>query len=121
NGSGGVWSAWTELFPDDGESHVLLTLHRNGERTSVLHRHAFLVGLALPPTGPEVAADDYVDLGVRTVFAGLVVDSRGGSVELAGNLEGYGIDAAGGRQYLLLAADGIEWYRSPAPPTARVE
>jgi len=116
-----VWSAWTELFPDYNESQLLLTLHQNGERTSILHHHAFLVALRLAPTGPEVAADDYVDLlGVRTVFAGLVLDSTGGGVELAGDLEGYDLDAAGGRQYLLLDAGGLGWYRSPTPPAARV-
>ena len=34
--------------------------------------------LALPAAGPEVAADDYVDLeGARTVYAGLVLDHAG--------------------------------------------
>jgi hypothetical protein len=116
-----VWSAWTELFPQYGESQLLLTLHRNGERTTVLHHHAFLVALRLTAAGPEVAADDYVDLlGARTVYAGLVLDADGGVLELSGELEGYGLDAAGGRQYLLLDGAGLGWYRSPSPPAERV-
>ena len=31
-----------------------LTLHQNGETTTILSHHAFLVSLALSPTGPEV-------------------------------------------------------------------
>src|SRR5205807_10671889 len=91
----GVWSAWTELFPGFGESELLLTVHRNGERTTVLHTHAFLVSLVADASGTTVAGDDYVDLaGARTVYAGLVLDAAGRSVELAGDLKGYGADAA---------------------------
>ena len=119
--AGGTWSAWTELFPDFGESELVLTRNLDGQHTTVLDRHAFLVGLVRTPAGPEVAADDYVDLaGARTVYAGLVLDSEGNDVELAGNLEGYGLDATGARHYLLLDAAGVEWYRSPTPPTTRV-
>ena len=97
--AGGTWSAWTELFPDFGESELVLTQNLNGQHTSVLDRHAFLVGLARGPAGPEVAGNDYVDLGgARTVYAGLVLDTEGNEVELAGNLEGYAVDAAGARR-----------------------
>ena len=118
----GVWSAWTELFPSFGESQLLLTLHRNGEQTTILHHHAFLVALALGPAGPEVAGDDYVDLnGARTVFAGVVIANGGAStLELGGDLYGYALDAGGGRQYVLLEPDGLDWYRAPAAPTVSV-
>lgn len=120
-GSDGVWSAWTELFPSFDESQLLVTLHHRGETTTILSHHAFLVSLALPTSGPEVAGDDYVDLaGARTVFAGIVTDTHGGSIELAGDLKGYAVDAAGGRQYLLLQPDGLDWYRAAAPPAIRV-
>jgi hypothetical protein len=120
--AGGVWSAWTELFPSFGESQLVLAQNLNGQHTTVLSQHAFLVALVRTPEGPEVAADDYVDLeGARTVYAGLVLDTQGGIVELDGNLEGYAVDAAGARHYLLLDAAGIAWYRSPTPPAARVE
>jgi hypothetical protein len=120
--TGGVWSSWTELFPTYDESHVVLSQNFNGQHMTILSRHAFLVSLALPATGPEIAADDYVDLeGERTAYAGLVFDTKGHSVELAGNLEGYAVEPSGGRQYLLLDAAGSEWYRAPTPPIASVE
>ena len=120
--AGGVWSSWTELFPTYDESHVVLSQNFNGQHTTILSRHAFLVALALPAAGPEIAADDYVDLeGARTVYAGLVLDTQGHTVELAGNLEGYAIDPSGARNYLVLDAAGSEWYRAPTPPTASVE
>jgi hypothetical protein len=119
--TGAVWSAWTELFPSFGESQLLLTVHGHGESTVVLSHHAFLVSLALAVTGPEVAGDDYVDLGARTAYAGVVVDTAGAAVELAGDLYGYAVDAAGGRQYLLLDQNGLGWYRAAAAPAAKVE
>jgi hypothetical protein len=120
-GPGGVWSAWTELFPSFDESQLLVTLHQNGERTTIVSHHAFLVSLALSPTGVEVAGNDYVDLeGARTIFAGIVADTIGGSLELAGNLKGYDIDAAGGRQYLLVQPDGLDWYRAASAPVTHV-
>ena len=120
--AGGVWSAWTELFPTFGESQLLLAQHLNGERTAILHRHAFLVSVVLGSAGPTVAGDDYVDLlGRRTVYAGLVVDPAGGALELSGDLKGYAADAGGGRQYLLLGPDGLAWYATAASPAARVE
>jgi hypothetical protein len=119
--AGGTWSAWTELFPTAGESDLVLARNLSGQHTTVLSRHAFLVALARAVTGPEVAGDDYVDLeGVRTVYAGIVVAAGGATVELAGDLEGYAIDPAGARDYLLGDAAGVEWYRSPAPPSATV-
>jgi hypothetical protein len=120
--AGGTWSAWTELFPDVGESQLVLTQNFAGQHSSVLASHAFLVALAQSAAGPEVAGDDYVDLeGARTVYAGLVLDTHGGMVELDGNLEGYAVDPAGARHYLLLDAAGAEWYRSPTPPAASVQ
>jgi hypothetical protein len=118
----GIWTAWTELFPDYDESQLLLLLHHDGEQTTILSHHAFLIGLALSPTGPEVAGDDYVDVEGRTAYAGVVSDASGATTELAGDLEGYGIDAGGGRQYLLAQDDGsLEWYRAAAAPTAHLQ
>jgi hypothetical protein len=121
NPAGGVWSAWTDLFADDDESHVVAETSPRPPRTVILHRHAFVVALAPTPAGPEVGADDYVDLeGARTVFAGIVLDPAGAALELAGDLQGYADDAGGGRQYLLRDAAGVAWYRAGASPTPRV-
>jgi hypothetical protein len=121
NAAGDAWSAWTELYPSAGESHVILAQNTNADHTTILDTHAFVVGLANTPGGPEVAADDYVDLlGARTVYAGVVLSASGTPVELDGNLEGYAVEPGGGRQYLILDATGVSWYRSPTAPTARV-
>jgi hypothetical protein len=118
---GGVWSAWTELFPNYDESHVVLALHADGENATVLSHHALVISLAATPAGAEVAGDDYVDLeGGRTVYAGLVLGEDGTPTELAGNLEGYALDPAGGRQYLLLDAAGLGWYQAASLPSATV-
>ena len=121
NPAGDAWSAWTELYPSAGESHVILGQNANADHTTILDTHAFVVGLATTPAGPEVAADDYVDLlGARTVYAGVILSASGTPVELDGNLEGYAVEPGGGRQYLILDATGVSWYRSPTAPTARV-
>jgi hypothetical protein len=121
NPAGDAWSTWTELYPSAGESHVLLAQNTSADHTTILDTHAFVVGLSNTSAGPEVAADDYVDLlGARTVYAGLVLSAAGTPVELDGNLEGYAVEPGGGRQYLLLDAAGLSWYRSPTAPSARV-
>jgi hypothetical protein len=121
NPAGDAWSTWTELYPSAGESHVILAQNANANHTTILDTHAFVVGLANTTAGPEVAADDYVDLlGARTVYAGLVLSATGTPVELDGNLEGYAVEPGGGRQYLILDASGVSWYRSPTAPTASV-
>jgi hypothetical protein len=121
NPAGDAWSTWTELYPSAGESHVILAQNTNADHATILDTHAFVVGLANTPTGPEVAGDDYVDLlGARTVYAGLVLAASGTPVELDGNLEGYAVEPGSGRQYLILDATGVSWYRSPTAPTARV-
>ncbi|MFN2627940.1 MAG: hypothetical protein ABR569_04795 [Gaiellaceae bacterium] len=124
-GSGGVYSAWTELFAGFNESQVLLVLHRDGEETAILHRHAFLVGLVLGPDGPEAAANDYVDgadLGAPggIDYAGVLVGRSGILVELDGRVVGYAADASGGRQILLRGGDGLQWYRTTAVPSVQV-
>jgi len=121
NPAGDAWSTWTELYPSAGESHVILAQNTSADHTTILDTHAFVVGLASTAAGPEVAADDYVDLlGARTVYAGLVLSASGTPVELDGNLEGYAAEPGGGRQYLILDASGLSWYRSPTAPIARV-
>jgi hypothetical protein len=113
----GVWSAWTELFDAYDESHVIVALRREHTYTAILSSHAFVVDLT---PDLEVAADDYVELpGSRLAYAGQVLSLTGTPLELAGDLMGYASDR-GGRQYLLRDANGLEWFRAPAPPAARV-
>jgi hypothetical protein len=124
--SPGVWSAWTELYPNFGESHVVLALHRDAEQSAVLAAHAFVVALVGTSAAAEVAADDYVDgsaLGGSPqtfAYAGLILSSSGGTTELADKIVGYVADAAGGRQLLLEGASSLEWFRSPTLPSTHV-
>jgi hypothetical protein len=118
--AGGVYSAWTELYPSYGVSDVLLVLHLDGEHESVLHRHAFLVALAVGPAGPELAANDYTELGTSLDYAALVLDASGSALELDGRIAGYAVDAGGGRQLLLAGTSGLQWFRAPVLPTLRV-
>ena len=47
----GVWSAWTELFPSFNESQLLLTVHRNGEITTISPTTRFSSRSSSPPPG----------------------------------------------------------------------
>jgi hypothetical protein len=118
--AGGVYSAWTELYPSYGVSDVLLVLHLDGEHQSVLHRHAFLVSLVIGPQGPEIAANDYAELGESLDFAALVLDGSGNALELDGRIVGYAVDATGARQLLLAGPGGLQWLRAPVLPTLQV-
>ena len=122
----GVWSCWTELYPDFAESHIVLALHRDDERSTVLANHAYLVGLVATSAGAEVAADDYVDGSVvggspsAFDYAGLLLSSSGQTVELAEQIEGYALEPDGGRQLLLVGPAGLEWYETPSLPSVTV-
>jgi hypothetical protein len=77
---------------------------------------AMTTSLALPSTGPEVAANEWVDdtdLGLdgeATDWAGVV---RGADrVELDGWLAGFAAPPRGGRDLLLAGRQGLSWYHS---------
>ncbi|HSD79724.1 MAG TPA: hypothetical protein VLB47_03655, partial [Solirubrobacteraceae bacterium] len=86
---------------------------------------ALVTGLALPSTGPEVAANEWVGradfrlAGDQYVWAGTIVRGRT-SVELDGWLAGLAVAPRGARQLLLGGPDGLRWFRSPRPPETRV-
>ena len=115
-----VWSAWTQTYPEFGETHVLLNLRGSDEVTDDLVKHGALVSLALAGGRPEVAANDWVDAGGYRDYAGLVVDAGGAAVELDGRLLGYLAIPTGGRQVLLADSSGLEWYDLTGAPDAHV-
>ena len=117
---GGVWSAWTQDYPTLGEIHVLLNLRRTDEATDVVVRHGALVALTLGDGEPEVAANDWVDVGGVRDYAGLVAEADGSTVELDGRLAGYTAAPNGDRQLLLAGADGLAWYDVSARPSVHV-
>jgi hypothetical protein len=104
---------------------TLVTRGRIADSMFVLDR-ALTTGLALPSSGPEVAANEWVspdDIGVsgqKYLWAGTIV--RGESrVELDGWLAGLAVSPRAGRDLLLAGAGGLAWYRSPRRLTTRVE
>jgi hypothetical protein len=86
---------------------------------------ALSTALALPSTGPEVAANQWVgssDLGLEgdaDVWAGTVI--RGAShIEVDGWIAGLAAAPNGGRDVLLGGRDGLRWFRVPHALTTSV-
>jgi hypothetical protein len=118
-------AAWTESMIPLGDAPVtLVTRGRISDSVFVLDR-ALTTGLALPRSGPEVAANEWIspgDIGVpgqRYLWAGTIVRGQG-RVELDGWLAGLALAPRGGRDVLLGGSAGLTWYRSPRRLTTRV-
>jgi hypothetical protein len=123
---GSVHAAWTESLLSLGEQApvTLAARGRVSDSRFVLNR-ALTTGLALPASGPEVAANEWVstdDLGLqgsKYLWAGLVV--RGEShVEVDGWIAGLAVAPRGGRDVLLVGGTGLSWFRSPRRLGTRV-
>ena len=123
--TGRVYAAWTESMLGIGEAPV--TLAERGRLASsefVLDR-ALATGLALPASGPEVAANEWVDAdeldlgGDAQLWAGTVVRGKAG-IELDGWVAGFAAPARGGRDLLLGGPAGLRWFRSPRELSTRV-
>jgi len=123
---GFVHAAWTESLLSFG-SEAPVTLASRGRVSDsrfVLDR-ALTTGLALPASGPEVAANEWMstdDLGLegsKYLWAGTIV--RGEShVELDGWVAGLAADPRGARDVLLVGPAGLSWFRSPRRLATRV-
>jgi hypothetical protein len=74
---GSVWSAWTQEYPEFGETHVLVNLRAEDETTDDVVQHGALVSLTLSDDRPELAANDWVDVGGFRDYAGLLKDATG--------------------------------------------
>jgi hypothetical protein len=125
-GRGGVvYAAWTHTFLAWGDFPVTLASHgRSVDANFVLDR-ALTTGLAVTPSGPEVAANAWVsasDLGLPSdamLWAGTVT-GRGGS-EVDGWIDGLAASPRGDSRDLLLGGGaGLSWFRSPGPLPVRV-
>jgi hypothetical protein len=118
--NGRVYAAWTESMLGYGFVPVNLAEHaRRGlivKSQFVLDR-ALTTSLALPPSGPEIAANEWVDnadLGLdgdAQVWAGVVRNAQ--RVELDGWIAGLATTRRGERDLLLDGPAGLSWYRSP--------
>jgi len=125
--TGTVYAAWTVSMLGFGGVPVSLAVHEHDPVAETVLDRALATALALPASGPEIAANEWVSAdelglgGEARLWAGMVV-CEGSSVELDGSILGY---AAGprGRDMLLGAPVGLSWFRSPRPlsTTMRIE
>jgi hypothetical protein len=115
-----VHAAWTESLLSEGFSTAPVTLATRGrvsESEFILNR-ALTTGLALPASGPEVAANEWVssdDLGLqgsKYLWAGTIVH-RESHVELDGWIAGLAVAPRGAHDVLMLGRAGLFWFRSP--------
>ena len=123
--SGTLFAAWTESLNWYDDAPVTLAMHANEMTSRVVLDRALTTGLALPGTGPEVAANEWVGAGelgfggASASWAGMIV-RRKQHVELDGWIAGYGVAPRGGRDILLGGVGGLSWFRAPSRPTTRV-
>jgi hypothetical protein len=108
--------AWTQDFPEFGESHVLVQRGRPTGAVATLLTHARLSALTVAAGLPEVGANDWVDVDGWTAYAGMLAFVDTPPVELDGRVEGYAAVGAG-RQLLLATDRGLEWFSTPRPTT----
>jgi hypothetical protein len=120
-GPAGVVAAWTQEYPEFGETHVLVHQGRpTGDVADVLS-HARLAAMTVALGVPEVAANDWVEIDGWTDFAAVVASTKGDTspVELDGRVDGYAAVGTG-RQLLLSTDRGLEWFGLPGRPSVRV-
>jgi hypothetical protein len=119
---GTLHAALTVDLPQFDESYVFSLVSRTSQDSTLVFPHALLAGLAVPRTGPEIAANDFVATETGTVFSGLVATPTV-SVEVDGRIDGYAAIAEGSRYLLLAHPAGLEFYAVPAllPVTVRLE
>jgi hypothetical protein len=124
---GVLHAAWTEslLTMDLTAAPVALASRRHFASTSYVLDRALATALALPSTGPEIAANQWVgssDLGLEgddDIWAGTVI--RGAShIEVDGWIAGLAAAPNGGRDVLLGGRDGLRWFRVPHALTTSV-
>src|SRR5215217_2373279 len=123
--NGVLHAAWTQSLGSFGSAPVTLAVRRKLASSAFVLDRALVTGLALPSTGAEVAANEWVgpdELGLTGddyVWAGTIV--RGKShVELDGWIAGLALAPRGGRDVLLGGRAGLRWFRVSRRPTARV-
>lgn len=123
--NGILHATWTEsLAYFDATPVTLVDRGRLASSRFVLDR-ALTAGLALPATGPEIAANEWVgpnELGLSgsdNAWAGTIVHAKS-RVELDGWLGGLAVAPRGGRDVLLGGKAGLRWFRSPRRLVTRI-
>jgi hypothetical protein len=115
---GTLHAAWTVSLAFVGDAPVTLVERRRFASSQFVLDRALTTGLALPASGPEVAANEWVgpdDVGLSSgddLWAGTVVHARS-HIQLDGWLAGLSLAPRGGRDLLLGGKGGLRWFRSP--------
>ncbi len=125
--NGTMHAAWTEslLSFDNEAAPVTLVARRRASSSAFVLDRALTSALALPSTGPEVAANQWIsesDLGLigdSNLWAGTIVRGRS-NVELDGWIAGYAVAPRGGRDLLLGGLEGLRWFHLPRRVTTKV-
>ena len=125
--AGVVYAAWTESMLGYGFVPVTLASHAVPAvtvRSEFVLDRALTTALTLAPSGPEVAANEWVaseDLGLegeRDIWAGVIRSAH--RVELDGWIAGFASASNGGRDLVLDGPRGLSWFRSPTRLTTLV-
>jgi hypothetical protein len=123
--TGTVYATWTESLLGYGATPVSLAVHGRSTTSEFVLDRALTAALALPASGPEIAANEWVaadefDLARQgQVWAGTVVRGRS-RVQLDGWISGFAAAPRGGRDMLLSRSAGLSWFRSPRELATRV-
>jgi hypothetical protein len=129
--TGTLYAAWTQSMLGFGSVPVTLAVRRRDPVADFVLDQAFTTALALPASGPEVAANEWAsvtDLDLEDIedldpagriWAGTVV--RGMSqVQVDGRIAGYAEAPRGARDLLLARPGGLVWFRSPRALSAQM-
>jgi hypothetical protein len=120
-----LYATWTQTLLAFAAFPVTLAVRHHDASSAFILDRALTTALAVPPSGPEVAANEWVGsadvrlAGDNAVWAGTVV-SRTNKVELDGWLAGLTAPASGGRDLLLARSAGLEWFHSHSKLATRV-
>jgi hypothetical protein len=115
-----LWSAWTQVGPEPGDSSVLLTSSSDTQATSSL-THGIFVSIT-SAGAPEVGANDWVSLADDwPVYAALVIQGpHNAAWQLDGRLEGFVVGRRGSHHLLLSREGALEWFRAPSLPAVEI-
>jgi hypothetical protein len=119
--NGVLHAVWTESVSYFGSTPVTLVDRTSVASSRFVLDRALTTALALPSTGPEIAANEWVgseDLGLASrdnLWAGTIVRGKS-TVELDGWLAGLAVAPRGGRDVLLGGPDGLRWFRARRRP-----
>jgi hypothetical protein len=126
NAAGTVYAAWTESIVGFDATPVTLAVRAaEAARSEFVLNRALTTALALPSSGPEIAANEWVgegDFGLtgdHRVWAGAVV-SRTTHVELDGWIAGLAAGGKSSRDVLLERPNGLAWFRARSGLTKHV-